>query len=59
MPYTTSLVRTAYVLTRQMIIRLIEEETAVSDEGSVLAEAINKGDIKVLRKTWPNKTNPV
>ena len=59
LPYTTSLVRTAYVLTRQMIIRLIEEETVVSDEGSVLAEAINKGDIKVLRKTWPNKTNLV
>ena len=34
-------------------------KTVVSDEGSVLAEAINKGDIEVLRKTWPNKTNLV
>ena len=30
-----------------------------SDEGSVLAEAINKGDTEVLRKTWPNKTSLV
>ena len=34
-------------------------KTVVSDEGSVLAEAVNKGDIEVLRKTWPNKTNLV
>ena len=28
LPYTTSLVRTAYVLTRQMIIRFIKEENS-------------------------------
>ena len=52
LPYTTSLVRTAYVLTRQMMIRLrVEKNSSCSDEGSVLADAISKGDIEVLRRT--------
>ena len=35
------------------------EKQRCSDEGSVLADTISKGDIDVLRKAWPNKRNLV
>ena len=60
LPYTTSLVRAAYVLARQRMIRLrVEKNSSCSDEGSVLADAISKGDIDVIRKAWPNRRNLV
>ena len=35
----------------------MEENNGCSDEGSVLADAISKGNIEVLSKAWPNKRN--
>ena len=36
-----------------------EEIRRFSDDGSVLADAISKGDIDVLRRTWPVGRNLV
>ena len=47
-------------MARGMVIGLrAEKNSSCSDEGSVLADAISKGDIDVLRKAWPNKRNLV
>ena len=37
----------------------VEKIRRCSDGGSVLADAISKGDIDVLRKAWPNRRNLV
>ena len=59
-PYATCLVRAAYVVARGMAIGLrVEKIRRCSDGGSVLADAISKGDIDVLRRAWPFRRNLV
>ena len=56
-PYATCLVRAAYVVAKGMAIGLrVEKIRRCSDGGSVLADAISKGDIDVLRRAWPKET---
>ena len=59
-PYATCLVRAAYVVTKGMAIGLrVEKIRRCSDGGSVLVDAISKGDIDVLRRAWPVGRNLV
>ena len=59
-PYATCLVWAAFVVARGMAIDLrVEKIRRCSDGGSVLADAISKGDIDVIRKAWPNRRNLV
>ena len=56
-PYVTTLVRAAYVVARGMAIDLrVHKIRRCSDQGSILADAVSKGDMIMIRRAWPRRS---
>ena len=55
-PYITTLVRAAYVVSQGMAVDLrVHKIRRCSDKGSILADAVSKGDLATLRQQWPER----